>query len=130
MPLEFISNILVRPVTLALRLFANMFAGHLLLILFALGGEYLLFEYSGCIGVSVGILAWVMVDRDRFLEMLIQFLQAYVFTLLTPCTSRARSPRSTDHTTTRRAPSPPRRPQPDAASASQRKEMPWKAPST
>ena len=41
-PLEFFSNILVRPVTLALRLFANMFAGHLLLILFALGGEYLL----------------------------------------------------------------------------------------
>ena len=34
-PLEFMSNILVRPVTLALRLFANMFAGHLLLILFA-----------------------------------------------------------------------------------------------
>ena len=41
-PLEFFSNIVVRPVTLALRLFANMFAGHLLLILFALGGEYLL----------------------------------------------------------------------------------------
>ena len=36
-PLEFMSNIIVRPVTLALRLFANMFAGHLLLILFALG---------------------------------------------------------------------------------------------
>ena len=31
------SNLIVRPVTLALRLFANMFAGHLLLILFALG---------------------------------------------------------------------------------------------
>jgi F-type H+-transporting ATPase subunit a len=36
-PLEFLSNIVVRPVTLALRLFANMLAGHLLLILFALG---------------------------------------------------------------------------------------------
>ena len=43
-PLEFMSNIVVRPVTLALRLFANMFAGHLLLILFALGGEYLIFQ--------------------------------------------------------------------------------------
>ena len=52
-PLEFFSNILVRPVTLALRLFANMFAGHLLLILFALGGEYLLLEHGG-IGYVAG----------------------------------------------------------------------------
>ena len=46
-PLEFFSNIIVRPVTLALRLFANMLAGHLLLILFALGGEYLLLHGDG-----------------------------------------------------------------------------------
>ena len=47
-PLEFFSTILVRPVTLALRLFANMFAGHLLLILFALGGEYLISTRQSC----------------------------------------------------------------------------------
>ena len=39
-PLEFFSNIIVRPVTLSLRLFANMFAGHLLVLVFVLGGEY------------------------------------------------------------------------------------------
>ena len=39
-PLEFFSNILVRPVTLALRLFCNMFAGHILLVLFSAGGLY------------------------------------------------------------------------------------------
>ena len=41
-PLEFISNIIVRPITLSLRLFANMFAGHLLVLVFVMGGEYLL----------------------------------------------------------------------------------------
>ena len=41
-PLEFVSNIIVRPITLSLRLFANMFAGHLLVLVFVLGGEYLL----------------------------------------------------------------------------------------
>ncbi len=80
-PLEFLSNILVRPLTLALRLFANMLAGHLLLILFALGGEYLLVHGEGLVK-PVGILAWVMFVAIAFLELLVQFLQAYVFTLL------------------------------------------------
>jgi F-type H+-transporting ATPase subunit a len=80
-PLEFLSNILVRPVTLALRLFANMLAGHLLLILFALGGEYLLLE-AGMAVKPVGVLAWVLFIAIAFLELLVQFLQAYVFTLL------------------------------------------------
>lgn len=79
-PLEFFSNILVRPVTLALRLFANMFAGHLLLILFSTGGLFLL-EYGG-IGLVAGPLAWVLAIAISFLELLVQFLQAYVFTLL------------------------------------------------
>jgi F-type H+-transporting ATPase subunit a len=80
-PLEFMSNIVVRPVTLALRLFANMLAGHLLLILFALGGEYLIFEMS-IQYAPVGILAWVLFILIAFLELLVQFLQAYVFVLL------------------------------------------------
>ncbi len=82
-PLEFISNVLVRPVTLALRLFANMFAGHLLLILFATGGEYLLLEASNGWLKPVGVLAFLMAIAISFLEILVQFLQAYVFTLLT-----------------------------------------------
>jgi F-type H+-transporting ATPase subunit a len=80
-PLEFMSNIVVRPVTLALRLFANMLAGHLLLILFALGGEYLLLEAAGLVK-PVGILAWLLFIAISFLELLVQFLQAYVFVLL------------------------------------------------
>jgi F-type H+-transporting ATPase subunit a len=80
-PLEFFSNIVVRPITLALRLFANMLAGHLLLILFALGGEYLLLHGAALVK-PVGLLAWVMFIAISFLELLIQFLQAYVFVLL------------------------------------------------
>ncbi len=80
-PLEFFSNLVVRPITLALRLFANMLAGHLLLILFALGGEYLLIHGAALIK-PVGIVAWLLFIAIAFLELLVQFLQAYVFALL------------------------------------------------
>jgi F-type H+-transporting ATPase subunit a len=80
-PIEFISNILVRPFTHAVRLFANMFAGHLLLATFSVATFYLLsFTVIGLIGsvasftVSVALTAF---------EALIQALQAYIFTLLT-----------------------------------------------
>ncbi len=81
-PIELLSNFVVRPVTLCLRLTLNMFAGHLVLVLFVLGGEYLLLEYGGIVGVlagSVSILASIVVT---FFEAFIQLLQAYVFTLL------------------------------------------------
>ncbi len=80
-PLEFFSNLVVRPVTLALRLFANMFAGHLLLILFSTGGLYIL-QNEGLALAPVGIVAWILAVAISFLELLVQFLQAYVFTLL------------------------------------------------
>jgi F-type H+-transporting ATPase subunit a len=82
-PLEFFSTVLVRPATLALRLFANMFAGHLLLILFTLGGEYLLLESDRLLYNSVGVLTLLLAVAISFLELLVQFIQAYVFTLLT-----------------------------------------------
>jgi F-type H+-transporting ATPase subunit a len=80
-PLEFLSNIVVRPITLALRLFANMFAGHILLVLFSTGGLYLLL-HAGVIGKVAGPVAWILAIAVAFLEILVQFLQAYVFALL------------------------------------------------
>ena len=80
-PLEFMSNLVVRPVTLALRLFANMFAGHILILLFAIGGEYLL-VHGATLLKPVGLLAWLLFIAISFLELLVQFLQAYVFVLL------------------------------------------------
>ena len=40
-PIEVLQNFIVRPFTLAVRLFANMFAGHMLLLVFSLGATYL-----------------------------------------------------------------------------------------
>jgi F-type H+-transporting ATPase subunit a len=80
-PLEFMSTVLVRPVTLSLRLFANMFAGHLLMLVFVTGGEYLLHQ-AGPIKI-VGPVSWIFVIALSFLELLIQVLQAYIFTVLT-----------------------------------------------
>src|SRR5699024_4569213 len=82
-PLEFVSNILVRPVTLSLRLFANMFAGHMLLILFSTGAVYLSFESDQMSYAAVGVLGLIMGILVRFLELIIIFLQAWVFALLT-----------------------------------------------
>lgn len=80
-PIEFVSTVLVRPLTLALRLFANMFAGHLLLLVFVLGGEHLL-ESGGLLSV-VSIPAFLLGIVLTFFEFLVQVLQAYIFTLLT-----------------------------------------------
>lgn len=82
--LEFFSNIVVRPVTLSLRLFANMFAGHLLLLLFAGGGEYMLLHATGSFILKpAGIAAFLLGVAVGLLEFIVAILQAYVFTLLT-----------------------------------------------
>lgn len=81
-PLEFLSNILLRPLTLTLRLFATMFAGHLLLLLFSLGAEYLLLHSENTLAIPAGIASALLFVGISFLELLVMFLQAYVFTLL------------------------------------------------
>ncbi len=78
--LELITDLFTRPVTLALRLFGNMFAGHILMILFIAGGWEML--QSGGILPVAGALTWVMAFVMTLFEMLVEFLQAYVFTLL------------------------------------------------
>jgi F-type H+-transporting ATPase subunit a len=82
-PIEFFSTVIVRPVTLMLRLTFNMFAGHLVLLLFVLGGEYLLKDYGGFVGIAAGSVSIVGSIVLTFFEGFVQLLQAYVFTLLT-----------------------------------------------
>ena len=79
--LEIFTFFVTRPLTLALRLFGNMFAGHMLLLLFITGGEYMTTNGGAFLKVAGGgsfILAFVM----TVFEILIEVLQAYIFTLL------------------------------------------------
>jgi len=79
--LEVITFFVTRPLTLALRLFGNMFAGHLLLLLFITGGEYLM--TTGGLGLKLaGAGSFGMAFLLTVFEILIEFLQAYIFTLL------------------------------------------------
>ncbi|GAA4675149.1 F0F1 ATP synthase subunit A [Phytohabitans rumicis] len=80
-PIEFASTFLFRPFTLAVRLFANMFAGHMILLVFTLGGFVML--NSSALLAPVSILSWLMAIALTFLEALVVVLQAYVFTVLT-----------------------------------------------
>jgi F-type H+-transporting ATPase subunit a len=79
-PIEILQTFVVRPFTLAVRLFANMFAGHMLLVVFSLGAVYLLNvgNYSVIFAPVSALMAIVM----TFFELLVIFLQAYVFTVL------------------------------------------------
>jgi F-type H+-transporting ATPase subunit a len=76
--IEFFSNVLVRPFTHAVRLFANMFAGHLLLVMFTIASWYLL---NG-VGIAYAGVSFVMVIVLTAFELFIQAVQAYVFVLL------------------------------------------------
>jgi F-type H+-transporting ATPase subunit a len=82
-PIEFISTFLVRPFSLTVRLFANMLAGHILLVTFALLSEAL-FQAEGNPGlIPVGVLPLFMLMFLTGFEVLVAFLQAYIFTILT-----------------------------------------------
>lgn len=85
-PIEFVSVFLIRPLTLTVRLAANMIAGHLTLVIFLLGTEYLIEpllhgEWSitnlwavGAFGLAVALSAF---------ELLVAALQAFIFVILT-----------------------------------------------
>jgi F-type H+-transporting ATPase subunit a len=79
-PIEVIS-FLTRPVSLSVRLFANMLAGHTMLAVFA-GFVVLLGGAAGAIKV-LALAPMALIVAIYALEMLVAFLQAYVFTILT-----------------------------------------------
>ena len=82
-PIEFLSTFLVRPFSLAVRLFANMLAGHLLLVTFALLTDALLFHNTITILKPLFVLPAGMGIAIMGFELLVAVLQAFIFTILT-----------------------------------------------
>ncbi|MEV5144527.1 F0F1 ATP synthase subunit A [Streptomyces sp. NPDC052727] len=78
MVIEFLSNLIVRPFTHAVRLFANMFAGHLMLVMFTVASWYLLNSWM----VPAAGVSFVMTMAMICFELFVQAVQAYVFVLL------------------------------------------------
>jgi F-type H+-transporting ATPase subunit a len=81
-PLEFLSSFITRPLTLSVRLFANMFAGHMSIMVFIGGGAALLGWANNSFYNATGVLALLFGVAMMFLELFIGFLQAYIFTIL------------------------------------------------
>jgi F-type H+-transporting ATPase subunit a len=79
-PIELISTFVVRPVTLAIRLLANMIAGHLILSVFFVAAGYMLTSLN--ISMVFGVGALIFSVALIAFELFVAGLQAYVFTIL------------------------------------------------
>jgi len=79
--IEILSFFFVRPVSHSLRLFANMLAGHIALKVFA-GFVAMLGVSLGALGWAGGMLPLALTVALTALELLVAFLQAYVFAIL------------------------------------------------
>jgi F-type H+-transporting ATPase subunit a len=78
-PVEILKFVVIQPFTLGVRLFANMFAGHLLLTIFILATWYMT---SLSIGLLFAAGSFFMVFFVFLLELLVYILQAFIFTTL------------------------------------------------
>ncbi len=81
-------QLVIRPVVLAIRLFANMLAGHSVLLVFASLG-FIIYasaphgEHGSLpMASAMGVFGWVMTVAFYALELLVALLQAYIFVLL------------------------------------------------
>ena len=79
-PIEFISTFLVRPFSLMVRLFANMLAGHLILVTFATLTAAL---WGAHWQIVIAPFSFALLVAMTGFEILVSFLQAFIFTILT-----------------------------------------------
>lgn len=81
-PIELISTFIIRPFTLFVRLLANMIAGHFMLALTLSATNFFLWQYLSVIS-PLGVLTFVAAIAFTLFEILVAFLQAYIFAVLT-----------------------------------------------
>ncbi|MDP9022156.1 MAG: F0F1 ATP synthase subunit A [Actinomycetota bacterium] len=87
-PIEVLSTFVVRPLTLSIRLFANMLAGHIILTIIFIGANAFFFDIHSLTfnmkGSIIGVLLGFMAGPTMIgFEIAISALQAYIFTILT-----------------------------------------------
>lgn len=82
-PIELLSTFVLRPLTLTIRLLANMVSGHLLLVLCFVGTNALYLSMGGVGGLALGTLTLVGGIAFTAFEAFVACLQAYIFALLT-----------------------------------------------
>ncbi|MCI9888172.1 F0F1 ATP synthase subunit A [Micrococcales bacterium 31B] len=80
-PLEFLQVFILRPATLTIRLLANMIGGHLMLVFFFGSASYLLLQ-ADAILKPIAVLSFAGGFLFTLFELLVAFLQAYIFALL------------------------------------------------
>ena len=78
-PIEIVSTFIVRPLTLAVRLFANLLAGHIILTIVFLAVNAFIISPKG---FPIGIVALAAAPMLIGFELLVGVLQAYIFTIL------------------------------------------------
>ncbi|MCX6246416.1 MAG: F0F1 ATP synthase subunit A [Bacteroidetes bacterium] len=81
MPIVEIIGIITKPFVLMVRLFANMTAGHIIILGF-ISIIFIFGQISAALGIGVGIPTLLFMIFMDLLELLVAFIQAYVFTLL------------------------------------------------
>lgn len=82
-PIEFASTFIFRPLTMAVRLFANMMAGHVMLTIFFLASAYFLYRADSWFLHILSPFPFILAVILTGFEMFIGLIQAFIITILT-----------------------------------------------